>query len=59
MNGMNNSATERLCLISHLARFWADHGLPGSDAFGLVLINALISTNRVISGWSATLPLPD
>jgi hypothetical protein len=30
MNGTNSSATQKLCLISHLARFWADNGLSGS-----------------------------
>ena len=30
MNGTNSSATQKLCLISHLARFWADNGQPGS-----------------------------
>ena len=32
MNGTNSSATQKLCLISHLARFWADNGQPGSNA---------------------------
>jgi hypothetical protein len=32
MNGTNSSATQKLCLISHLARFRADNGLPRSYA---------------------------
>ncbi len=32
MNGTNSSATQKLYLISHLARFWADHGQTGSYA---------------------------
>ena len=30
MNGTNSSATQKLCFISHLARFGADNGQPGS-----------------------------
>ena len=40
MNGTNSSATQKLCFISHLARFWADNGQAGSYASGRTLNDA-------------------